>query len=154
LPFYNSLVLLYEIICFYFFIRILLSVHIFYVFVSLPSVLYDCLKLKMPWVPAPPTASTSSDFDQSCRERGTTGYAAFRHFQEGSDKSVLYALENRAQHRPLLSCVIRRFLFPQNSVINVRAKFCKWPGKILASFCIFFTSSCNSNILAQFVMSQ
>jgi len=56
LQFYICLAVLYKIICLQFFVCILLSVLLFYVFVTLPqSVVYDVLLLKTLRVYAPET---------------------------------------------------------------------------------------------------
>jgi len=61
LRFYIYLAVLYKIICLQFFKRILLSVLLFYVFVSLAqSVLYDVLLLKTLRVHAPETPGAYS----------------------------------------------------------------------------------------------
>jgi len=61
LQFYICLVVLYKTICFQFFICILLSVLLFYVFVTLPqSVFYDILLLKTLSVHAPKIPSSYS----------------------------------------------------------------------------------------------
>jgi len=71
LQFYICLAVLYKIIFLQSFIRILLSVLLFYVFVSLPqSVLHDVLLLKIlrvhvPETPVAPTPCISDDCNQT-----------------------------------------------------------------------------------------
>jgi len=96
LQFYISLAGLYKIICLQFFICILLSVLLFYVFVSLPqSVLYDILLLKTlrvhapdsrnPWFLQLASVVIVSRTDQGVEQAGALDLAA----SKGSDKPVV-----------------------------------------------------------------
>jgi len=75
---YISAEVLYKIFCFQFFICILPSV-LMYSRVCPQSVFPGVLTLRTLRVhaPEPRTARTSGDCDQTWRERGTSGYAAF-----------------------------------------------------------------------------
>ena len=127
-----------KIICHQFFICLLLSVLLFCVFMSLPLVgtlsrfktqtsESACFRipysLHQRWLLPDVTKEENKRVHRS---------RVFKILRQTS------ALENKMQLWPLLCCVVRRILWPKNSVIKVHADFCRWLRNFLPSFCIFF----------------
>jgi len=148
LQFYICLAVLYKIICLQFFICILLSALLFYVFVSLLSLsfmMFYCSELweRMLQKPLVPIACISGDCNQTWPRSGISVYAGFGIFRRLWQTR---GLENKVQFWPILSCVIIRFLCLKSLSLKLMHVYTDDRRFFWLVFAFYFTSCYNSRM--------
>jgi len=100
---------------------------------------YSKLRERMYQKPLVPTARISGDCNQTWPESGTSGCAGFGIFK---GLWQTRGLKNKVQRWPVLSCVIRKFLYPKDLSLKFMHIFTDDQRTFWLFFAFYFTTYC------------